>query len=559
MTREVLPRHGEIQSLSDMDIAGTSEHIVRGGFKRVALQFPDEELGVAEAVLHALQAALTRLEALAAVEEPAELFVLADTSFDGFQLDFVAAQHVNADLIVHYGDADLEAEGPIASRFVFGRRPISAASLAASVRKHFDSSRRVLIVPSLPYSHACEELLALLAPTHGRVVVAFADVAQPGAADAPLPAPPPAAAADPSAEVLQLVQAAASGDGGSRLLGRRLSEPLEQSDLSSDSIALVYVGAHDRLLSSLCVLLPRAEVYTYEPPVDLKDADEAADATELSRLQLQTARELMRRYYLVQQAREAEIVGILVGTLSAAGRKAMLAALKQLCRRTGRKHYVFVMGKLNEAKLANFLEVGVYVLLGSAQHSLLDNKKFYRPVVTPYELFLALSPGSAWTGDYVLDYARLLPMLATPADAHVDSDGEQAPEFSLLSGKLLRSTAHTVPSGSADGALQVAAGGQLAKTGQYALAQTGAEFLARRTYSGLEPRYGEHAPALVQQGLTGIASSFAGEGGGMPEEKVHPVSLRAPKVTIAHAAPPTVILSVRALSGDSIALHARVA
>ena len=50
-------------------------------------------------------------------------------------------------------------------------------------------------------------------------------------------------------------------------------------------------------------------------------------------------------------------MGLLVGTLSAAGRKPLLASIKQLCRRAGRKYYVFVMGKLNEAKLANFMEV----------------------------------------------------------------------------------------------------------------------------------------------------------------------------------------------------------
>ena len=104
----------------------------------------------------------------------------------------------------------------------------------------------------------------------------------------------------------------------------------------------------------------------------------------------------MRRYYLVHAAKEAEVVGILIGTLSAAGRKPMLASLKKLCKRNGRKYYVFVMGKLNSAKLANFMEVGVYVLLGSIEHALLDSKDFYRPVVTPYELHLALTPKSLW-------------------------------------------------------------------------------------------------------------------------------------------------------------------
>ena len=102
----------------------------------------------------------------------------------------------------------------------------------------------------------------------------------------------------------------------------------------------------------------------------------------MRRLQLTTAKRMMRRYYLVQQAREAAVVGLLVGSLSASHRQPLLKALKALCKARGRKCYVFVMGKLNSAKLANFAEVGVYALLGSPEHSLLDSKDFYRPVVT---------------------------------------------------------------------------------------------------------------------------------------------------------------------------------
>ena len=411
MTREI-ESSADSSLAADMDIAGTVEHIIRGGFKRVALQFPDEELGHAEAVLHLLQKELKEREARAAISTPAELFVLADTSFDGFQIDFVAAQHINADLVVHYGDADLEAEGPLASRFVFGRRPVSATALAASLRDQFTPDQRVLVVPALAYAHVATELLALLSPTHGMVTVAFADVER----EATPESAPPAVAALPTATAtanftdavaVEQLQAAAVDSGGWRLLGRRLSSALEHETLSSDATALVYVGAEDLLLSSLCVLLPRAAAYVYEPSGDAAAegagtdaaavgaaavgaaavgaaaveaaaveaaAVEAAGGAEgaqgatagcLRRLELQTAKQLMRRYYLVQQAREAQIVGILVGTLSAAGRKSMLAALKGLCRRAGRKHYVFVMGKLNEAKLANFLEVSGDVLLVS--------------------------------------------------------------------------------------------------------------------------------------------------------------------------------------------------
>ena len=99
--------------------------------------------------------------------------------------------------------------------------------------------------------------------------------------------------------------------------------------------------------------------YTPPAPADAAPAGGGGGGGGLSQLSLQTSKRMMRRYYLVQVAREAAVIGILVGTLSATQRKPMLSALKALCRGAGRKHYVFVMGKLNEAKLANFSEVQI--------------------------------------------------------------------------------------------------------------------------------------------------------------------------------------------------------
>lgn len=81
--------------------------------------------------------------------------------------------------------------------------------------------------------------------------------------------------------------------------------------------------------------------------------------------------------------------------------------LKRVIKAAGRKSYFFVMGKLNVAKMANFMEVDCYVLVSCPENSLIDSKvlvkiflkrlliilllqEFYRPIVTPYELELAL-------------------------------------------------------------------------------------------------------------------------------------------------------------------------
>lgn len=550
----------------DLDVEATAAHIRRGNHRRVALQFPDTLLTHASAAVSGLQQALDGAGV--------ELFVLGDTSFDGFQVDFVAAQHFDADFIVHYGPVDLEARGPLPVRFVFGRRALDIAHFStafAPVLGAGEAARRVLVVPSLPYAHASEALAARLG---AGAIVCHSDVERTAETTEAEPAVVTASSASSSAIAAAVPSASdpfAAADALARgfLLGRRLGASLDEAALGQCA-ALVYLGSEDQTLSNLCLLLPNAEVYLYEPPTqtatraDASDREaaacEAAACEEtapptLRRLVLATARRLMRRYYLVQQAREAEVVGILVGTLSASQRTPMLRALKALCRRAARKHYVFIMGKLNAAKLANFAEVGVYVLLGSAEHSLLDAKDFYRPVVTPYELHVALAEGAEWTGEYMLDYGRLLPRLRAAAAPEEEEEGrgrargddseDEAPRFSELSGKLIakRSMANTgvamsaagseagggregvsssvgSSSSSIDGTADnhgtlVASGvsGTLARRGDYAMARTGAEALARREYRGLEPRLGEHAPSRIVEGRSGIASGFTGEGG----------------------------------------------
>lgn len=67
---------------------------------------------------------------------------------------------------------------------------------------------------------------------------------------------------------------------------------------------------------------------------------------------------------------------------------------------------------------------------------------FYRPIITPYELEVALRAEQSWTGRYVLDFEELL---AEHANDHGQTDAddddehevrdEDSPVFSLVTGK----------------------------------------------------------------------------------------------------------------------------
>lgn len=44
-----------------------------------------------------------------------------------------------------------------------------------------------------------------------------------------------------------------------------------------------------------------------------------------------------------------------------------------------------------------------------------------------------------------------------------------------------------------------------------ALSSAGGEFLATRMYKGLDPRYGQDAPSVIEQGRSGIARQYEGD------------------------------------------------
>ena len=81
-------------------------------------------------------------------------------------------------------------------------------------------------------------------------------------------------------------------------------------------------------------------------------------------LPLEISRALRRRYFLVEKAREASIVGILVGTLGAAGYADAVQRLRAAAAAAGKKTYTLLMGKPSPAKLANFPEIEVGAEVG---------------------------------------------------------------------------------------------------------------------------------------------------------------------------------------------------
>ncbi|MFQ6632160.1 hypothetical protein Gotur_009755 [Gossypium turneri] len=221
------------------------------------------------------------------------------------------------------------------------------------------------------------------------------------------------------------------------------------------------------------------------------------------------------KYYLVERAKDANMVGILVGTLGLAGYLHMIRQMKELIMLAGKKAYTLVMGRPNPAKLANFPECDVFIYVSCAQTALLDSKEFLAPVITPFEAMLAFSRGSQWTGTYIMEFRDLI----NSSQLEVSKQPEEA-RFSFLKGGYVEDfELQENGDGDNDGTLALANATEKALQLRdrdpdslvKGIAKSGAEFFVTRSYHGLETQANSSSPEPYLIGRSGKASGYKDE------------------------------------------------
>jgi len=217
-------------------------------------------------------------------------------------------------------------------------------------------------------------------------------------------------------------------------------------------------------------------------------------------IQPQSNRILAQRYHMIERVRAAAFVGIVVGTLGAACYAAIITRLQAIVNRAKRKVKVFVVGKLNVPKLANFSEVDVFVLVACPLSTVVDSKEYFAPIVTPFELELALAGTREWDGRYATDFRTLLPSLSALADPIADLP--QASQDTSIGATELRTVV--------GGTMILGENKSQGTTGQLAVQHKPAGLLAR-SFQGLMIALGETAPSKATTGQSGIARGYSEE------------------------------------------------
>lgn len=503
------------------EIERTIAEIRKGQWSRIALQFPDDMLPDAPKIFDLLRNGLrtpyehfadidyARLDEKSAIE--VKPYILADTSYGACCVDEIASEHIGAEVVVHYGRSCLSPTARLPVIYVFTEQTLAIAEVIRAFEATYsDKESKIVLMADIPYASHQPRIFEAL-KSRGYNHVFSTEVVHNPSSVLPNRTVPPEVETDPA----------------------RLSE-----------WELFHIAdPPEALLLTLSSRVSRIHIY----PISAQSS-----GSPVKSLPISTTRALSRRYALITSVSTVPIFGILINTLSVKNYIHIVEHVKSQILAAGKKSYTFVVGKINPAKVANFSEIGAWVVIGCWESSLIESKDFWKPVLTPFELDLALKRDDEriWSGKWSSNFQDVLnaagndsttktgssnedrtiaapgeyvrePTVSDPGAGDIDSDEESAaPEFDLRTGRYVSHSRPMRPSATA--ANRMGSNGRQGTTAENAMIKRakgdvaviagetspGAEFLrSKRTWKGLGSDF-----EIAYEGVDGVAGAPIEEG-----------------------------------------------
>ncbi|KNC29690.1 hypothetical protein FF38_05068 [Lucilia cuprina] len=448
------------------------EWICKNGYKKVCLQFPDSYLKHSDAIASNIKkAVLTSLEG----DKDFKVFILADTSYGSCCVDEIAAAHVDADSVVHFGNACRSKVSRLPVYYSFPQFEIDLPKFYDYLTMFGQNAKDqiVTIYFDIGYHHLFEkckeELKNILKSFDSKEVNivcycgnTFGKLLESG-------------------EIITMFN----------------DYDKHVNELDETRVCL-FVGGDNQRFFNLSLSSKAAKWFIYD-----------ASSGRGSEKNPLTANYIRRRYYYIEKCKDAVTLGLIVATLTADGYLDVVKRLQMMAKSRGIKTQIISVGRINPAKLANFLEIDCFVLIGCAFNNMFESKEFYKPVVSVFEAEMALNP--AWhmryPESYVTDFKELLPEGKSFLEFNANDINQD--DISLLTGRLRNCT-----NGTNGNDVEVSA---LSEKQQALVAQPRMEVMTTntgltfedRTWQGLDPALGQTEPAKLQKGLSGIPIKYS--------------------------------------------------
>ena len=338
--------------------------------------------------------------------------ILGDTSYGECCVDCVAAEHIGSDGLIHFGDTCFAPTEKLPILYIFTQSStLEIKDFFYHLDKVFNHAntitKQVAIFYDVPYHQT------LTSPLIKEFAVKNIYICR-----------PPHEKDVTKTNIDFLDKCDNKGDTSQNhylLCGRLIPNMLyETTDFNTDENsscdkqsewAIVYIGHSDIYSQYLALTFPRAQHYLYLPNKKMF-LESSSNVTKA----------LMRRYFAIEKTKDAERIGILVGTLGVVKYRDIIDKCRDIIKSAGKRQYTFLVGKPNAPKLANFPEIDVFVVVACPLNSIelvigniskgreRSGSEFLRPIITPYELDVALNPKQEWTGgSFKARYQTILP------------------------------------------------------------------------------------------------------------------------------------------------------
>lgn len=281
--------------------------------------------------------------------------IMGDVTYGACCVDDFTADKLGAQYMIHYGHSCLVPinQTRVPTLYVFVEISFDVTHLCDVIRAHFQPEDRLILMGTIQFTNMANAALERLAESFPRLSMSQAKPLSAGEA-----------------------------------LG--CTAPI----LPPDAHALIFIADGRFHLEAAMIQNPALPAYRYDP-YSRTMTRESYDTPAMQRTRLQA----------IETARGCRVFGVILGTLGRQGSPGIFTRMRALLAERGKVVIPFLMAEINPQKLKAMPTIEVWVQVACPRLSIDWSGGFDRPVLTPYELEVALD-STAWQETYPMDYYR---------------------------------------------------------------------------------------------------------------------------------------------------------
>ncbi|KAM0726913.1 2-(3-amino-3-carboxypropyl)histidine synthase subunit 2 [Formica fusca] len=435
---------------SAYDIEKCVQWIQTNTLKQVCLQFPDSLL------LDSIEVALHLERSIGQ-----KVYILGDTTCGSCCVDEIAAQHINADGIIHFGHACLNPTARLPVLHILPKKQFDTIEFCNEFKRDFsDPSKKILFFYDVAYAHKIEHVYDILKPIYKHLILSELNC------------------------ISNVEYTDAKTTSASTVLGRNYT--LENGYNIQDYEGF-FLGEEGKTFSILAMSIPVKRWYSFAN-------------RKIHEFEALNTPWLKRRRFLIEKLKDAKVVGIVVATLGIKEYLTAINTVKKILKQKNKKSYILNVGKINPAKLANFPEIDAFVVIACPENEVFDSRDFLKPMLTPYEVELAFNTAREFCLQYFMDFRQILP----GGSHYVNFKPSTDSDISLINSSVRNCEDDTSCTDQMN-ALTIRSSGTIA------IGKAGAQYLQERSWKGVEQRLGEDLVQPAEIGRTGLAWEYTNE------------------------------------------------